>query len=80
MTRDPNLKLFECTDHDSHYPVGVASIVIAKNKAEARLLLDAALVEYGLKAGVRFVSSEPYTLSEISLDKPSAHVLRDGNY
>lgn len=61
-------------DHDSHYPVGCASVVIAENQAQARELLDAALVAQGLKPW----SERPYRLFEI---KPgTAVVLANGNY
>lgn len=70
------MKVFICTDHDDHYPVGVASVVIAKTKKTAQKLLDAALVECGL----RTFALKPYTLRVLSTDKASAHVLRDGNY
>lgn len=70
------MKLFTCVDHDCVYPVGVASIVIAENEAQARELLDAALVERRLSPS----SVEPYTLVEVALTAPQAVVLRDGDY
>lgn len=70
------MRLFTCTDHDLHYPVGCASIVIADNEAHAIELLDAALIGKGLKP----FSQEPYTLIEIDLSKPQAVILRDGDY
>jgi len=68
------MKLFSCVDHDEHYSVGVASVVVAEDEAQARVLLDEALTAAGLNP------NEPYTLNEIPLDQPSAHVLHDGNY
>lgn len=67
------MRLWVCTDHDCHYPVGCASIVLAENEVAARWLLDAALVEHGLKA-------TEYTLTEIPLDQARAVVLNDGDY
>lgn len=71
-----NCKLYICTDHDSHWPVGVASLVIAHDVDEARTLLDAALREHGLKP----FTDEPYTLQETYFQHPGAVVLRDGDY
>lgn len=70
------MKAFVCTDHDYHYPVGVASVIIAENEDQARSLLDAQLRERGLSPH----ADEPYTLQTLSLDEPKALVLHDGNY
>jgi hypothetical protein len=69
-----DLHVYVCTDHDGHYPIGVASVVIARNQVDARGLLDAQLEAHGLNP------NEPYTLVEIGLEGPEAVVLRDGNY
>lgn len=69
-------RVFACTDHDGHWPVGTASVVIAGDEKGARQLLDAKLVAGGLKP----FADEPYTLTEISLNEPKAYVLCDGNY
>lgn len=73
---DERLRVFVCTDHDYHYPVGSASVVTAEDEAAARKLLDAKLIERGLRPSW----SKAYTLKELSLDEPSAEVLCDGNY
>ena len=65
---------YVCTDHDGHYPVGVASIIVAPDEDEARRLLAAELREHGLDAG------KPFTLRRIQSEKPQAFVLLDGNY
>jgi len=70
------MKLFTCTNHDGHWPVGVASVILANDEKEARLLLDKALVEHGLRGS----SQKLYTLLEVKLDKPLAIILCDGNY
>lgn len=70
------MRLWVCTDHDCHWPVGCASIVLAENEEEAARLLDSALRQHGLKSG----NVEPYTLTEIPLDQARAVVLNDGNY
>lgn len=70
------MRVFTCVDHDCHYPVGVASVVVAENEQQARELLDAQLIEHKLKP----YAKDPYTLQELSLDTPKAIVLRDGDY
>lgn len=70
------LKLYTCTDHDYHYPVGVASVVLAYGEEDARQWLDKKLVAAGLSP----YAKSPYTLAEVSLHEPVAVVLCDGNY
>jgi ABC-type nitrate/sulfonate/bicarbonate transport system substrate-binding protein len=67
------MHLWVCTDHDCHWPVGCASIVLAEDEQMARVLLDAALVQHGLKPN-------NYTLTEVPLDQARAVVLNDGEY
>lgn len=67
------MRLFTCIDHACVYPVGAASVVVAANEGEAYNLLRHALAEHGLK-------DKPFTLQEISMDHPSAVILRDGDY
>jgi hypothetical protein len=68
-----SLKVFTCTDHKGHWPVGVASVVIAANETEARRLLDIALLEEGLDV-------DEYSLREIPANEPRAVVLNNGEY
>ena len=70
------MKLYVCKDHDHHWPVGVASIVLAKSEEDAIKLLDKELVACGLKP----YKDKPYKLSKIPQTKPLALVLCDGNY
>lgn len=70
------MKLFSCVDHDAFWPVGVASVVVAPSKRRARVLLDRALIERGLRPGKEY----PYTLDEISLEREDAYILDDGDY
>lgn len=70
------MRLFVCTDHDLHYPVGCASVVLAEDEEQARDLLDAQLRKHGLKGH----ADEPYTLQELDLSTPQAVVLNDGEY
>lgn len=67
-----DLHVYVSTDHDGAYPVGVASVVVARNPVEARGLLDAELTAKGLNPDL------PYTLVE--LRGPVAMVLNDGEY
>jgi hypothetical protein len=67
-------KVFYCTDHDGHYPVGVASIIVAPNEASAREALKATLNDMGLKG------NNPFTLQELDTSKNRVVVLADGNY
>lgn len=68
------LKVFTCTDHDSHYPVGVASIVVAPTEQTARNTLRKQLSEHGLNPDTDF------TLYEVDITKRHATILCDGNY
>jgi len=70
------MKLYVCTDHDRHWPTGVASVIIAKNENEAKELLNKALVRHGLKP----YDEKPYVLHKVSQNKPKAIILYDGDY
>ena len=70
------MKLFTCTDHNGFWPVGVASIVLARGKGHARSLLDKELTERRLELD----KDEPYTLVEVDMTRAKAVILRDGNY
>lgn len=68
------MNVYVCTDHECFYPVGACSVVIAKSEDEARGLLQAALRERGLR------KEESFSLQELNLEKPEAHILLDGDY
>ncbi len=70
------MKVFVCTDHDNRWPTGCASVVVAKDEADATELLDVGLTKRGLKPS----SEEPYTLIEIDTDMRGAYILHDGEY
>jgi hypothetical protein len=70
------VKLYACTNHDGHWPVGVASVVYAYDEVHARRLLDEALGQHGLKPHAKV----PYDFTVVALDKPFALVLCDGDY
>lgn len=67
-------RVFICTDHDLHWPVGGGSVIIADSEVQARGLLDAELTSRGLNASL------PYTLTEVGQDGPVAVVISDGQY
>ncbi len=67
------MKIYTCVDHDGHNPVGVASVIIAMSEGQARVLLAHELIERGLDP-VKF------TLQELDITVPGAHILHDGEY
>lgn len=70
------MKVYTCTDHVYHWPVGVASVVVADNRHQAKELLIKALKEQGgLEQG-----TEPFTLQELDISTPNALVLLTGQY
>lgn len=69
------MDVFICDDHDGHWPVGVASVVVANDEAEARGLLIAELKTHGLNG-----NDPPFTLRKINTLAPRAFVIRDGDY
>jgi len=68
------MKTFICTDHDGHWPVGVASVVKAKDRRRAKKLLDDLLKADGLQTS----KTKSYTLEEVKDD--SAIILCNGDY
>ncbi len=72
------MKLFYSTDHEGHWPVGVASVVIAENVSEARRLLTEALAGEGLRS--QSSRGEGFTLREVDLTIPQAIILNNGDY
>lgn len=70
------MKAYYCIDHDNHYPVGAASVVVAEDANHAIELLDAALVKDGLKP----YDQHEYTLVEIEMSTPHAVILVNGDY
>lgn len=69
------MRLFVCTDHDGHYPVGVCSVIVANDEFEADSLLRAALKDHGLNP-----DKPRFHLQERSLTEPRAFVENDGDY
>jgi hypothetical protein len=69
------MKLFSHTSFGGHYPVGVAAVVVAEDKKQAKSLLEADLKMAGLPQEI----SED-DLDEIGLESPKSIILNDGNY
>lgn len=69
-------RIFVCTNFRGYWPVGVASLVIAKDKREAKKLLDQKLRD----AGIPIEGDGDYTLTEINIDSPGAVILNDGKF
>ena len=67
------MKVFTCTDHDSIYPVGCCSIVVAPTEELARQLLQVELDS-------RRLGGRDFTLQEVDLTLSRATVLLDGSY
>lgn len=70
------LKIFTCVDHDAIMPTGVASIIIAYDKEQAKNLLDKELHNKGLST----YEQQPYTLQDLEIGEPYAVILCDGDY
>lgn len=68
------MNVYTCNDHDGHWPVGTASVVVAKDEAEARDLLRRVLKDQGLNP------NEPFTLKLLETTAPVVRVLCDGDY
>jgi hypothetical protein len=65
--------VYLCTDHDGFWPVGVSSVIVARDEDHARLLLNNELTKRGLKV-------TPYTLQPLDTKTAHALILRDGDY
>lgn len=67
------MKLWTSTDHPGHYPVGVASIILAETHSQACDLLQDALRSKGLP-------TLPFSLEEVDMEVLQAIILNDGDY
>lgn len=68
------MKVYICQNHEGHWPVGVASVIVAEDEADARCLLVDRLAMHGIK------QREPFSVWPINLEERGAFVLCDGNY
>lgn len=71
---EDEMDIYLCRDHAGHYRGGVASVVVATDEEEARALLDAELREHGLDP-----EKPRYRLIRVSMTKPRAYILLDGD-
>ncbi len=76
LSEECGMNFYYCTDHDSHWPVGCASVAFAENEDDARTQLDAELALHGLRP----YSEVPYKLVLSTMVGPRAIVLCDGNF
>lgn len=70
------MKVFTCTDHDGHWPVGISVVVVAPSLDDAKRVLDEALRGDGLKP----VAEGEYTLNLVDTTIANAVVHHDRNY
>ncbi|MGO1160432.1 hypothetical protein ACTOV4_00570 [Brucella sp. C7-11G] len=68
------MNVYVCTDHDSHWPVGVATVIVAKSLDAAADLLQEALKADGLNP------AKPFTLEHLDTTIPTARILCNGEY
>lgn len=69
-------RVFACTNFRGYWPVGVASVVVAIDKQEARRLLDQKLKE----TGIPVESDGSYDLTEINIRDKGAVILNNGEW
>jgi len=76
------MKLYTCTSHDLHYPIGCGSIVVAASRVHGKRLLDVELESRGLKpwAQSSYLLEEVKGVSVSEESEPQAIILCDGNY
>lgn len=70
------MRVFYCTDHATHWPVGGASVIVAADENEAQALLDQQLLNERMMTS----HDSPYRLVELAIDKPIAVILDNGDY
>lgn len=67
-------KVFYCTNFRGYWPVGVSSVIVAKDKEDARSILTQQLIE----SSILIEDSNDFELKEINLNERKAVVLNDG--
>jgi len=67
------MKVFVCNDHDGYWPVPTASVIVAKDEEDAKVMLRKELESKGLK-------TEWFTLKELDVTKEQVEMLSDGDY
>lgn len=77
ITDPTKMKVFHITDFEGHYVgAGVSAIVVARDRAEARQLLDIQLDEMGLGPKNRL---SHFTVVELDMSRSHALVVQDGS-
>ena len=69
-------RIYACTNFRGYWPVGVASVVVAMDKREARRLLDQKLKA----AGIPVETNGSYDLTEIDIQSKGVVILNDGEW
>ena len=72
--REP-LKVYTVKNFNGCWPLGVTCVVVAKDRKEARRLLNQQLDNAGILKG----QDKPYDLDELDVTTPQAIVLHDGS-
>lgn len=67
------MNIYTCNDHDGFFPVGTASVIVARNMDDAIELLRAKLLSMQL-------DPTNFTLAELDTSKEGVTVLRNGDY
>lgn len=67
------MKVFVCNDHDGYWPVPTASVIVAKDEEDAKVMLRKELESKSL-------NTELFTLKELDVTKEQVEMLSDGNY
>lgn len=70
------MKVFTCSDFKGHWPVGTAAVIVAETRTDAQRQLFDELRKLGLADKQE---GQP-TLVEVTLKRPKAIILCDGDY
>lgn len=65
--------IYSCTKFRAEWPAEMASVIIAQSKAEAKVLLNKKLLEFGIISDL-----DDYDLTEIDIDQKGAIILNSG--
>jgi hypothetical protein len=68
------LDVFVSDDFHGHWPVGTSAVIVARDEAQARKLLQAELITHGLG------KHDDFHVRKIQTERPQAFVLQDGDY
>ncbi len=71
------MKVYTCTNFRGRWPVGTSAVVVAVDELAARMALESALHESGLK---HKASDGELILEEVQMIAGSVRILQDGDY